>query len=138
MRPNFKNIRIEVISHRQQRYETVGDWFFDAGGGLIIRVSDMGNWKYNVLVAMHELVEVLCCREDGVTQGQVDRFDINYERKRKANDDSEPGDDPKAPYRKQHCLATGVERILAAVLGVSWSDYDNAVKAAGEMKGKGI
>ena len=120
-------ITIETIPHDQQRYPTVGDWLFEKNGDLVIRVSDLGDWRYNALVGLHELVEVLKCKNDGVTQEEVDRFDMAYEKIRPEGDDSEPGDSPISPYRKQHCLATGIERIMAAELGVDWKIYDDAV-----------
>jgi len=138
-------ITIETIPHDKQRYPTVGDWFFtkdverphetEMGPGslwiptenLTIRVSDMGDWRYNALVGLHELVEVLKCKHDGVSQESVDQFDIEFEKNRAKGDDSEPGDSPDAPYKKQHCLATGIERIMAAELGVDWKAYDDAV-----------
>jgi hypothetical protein len=40
-------------------------------------------------------------------------FDKAYEAKRKPDDDSEPDDDLKAPYYRQHQTATGIERLLA-------------------------
>lgn len=59
----------------------------------------------------------------------VDRFDRAYEAKRKPGDDSEPGDDPRAPYHKQHVLAEKIERLLAAELGVDRSVYDREVSS---------
>lgn len=96
---------------------------------LHIKVSELGDWRYNALIAVHELVEVLKCKHDGVTQEQVDAFDIAYEKNRPEAVDSEPGDSPDAPYRQQHCLATGIERIMAAALGVDWDSYDRAILA---------
>jgi hypothetical protein len=122
------NIKIKTIPHSEQRYETVGDWWFDDAGDLQIRVSDLHNWKYEALVAFHELAEVLLCKDRGITTEMVDEFDKDYEARRKPGDDSEPGDDPKAPYRREHCFATGVERLLAAALDVSWSEYADAVE----------
>lgn len=121
-------IIIETIPHKDQRYETVGDWFWE-DGDLRIRVSELGNWKYEACVAVHELVEVLLCKSDGVQQQDVDAFDMQYEKDRQEGDESEPGDDNLAPYRKQHCVATGVERVLAAELGLSWKEYDAAINA---------
>lgn len=121
------NIKIEVIPHDQQRYPTVGDWFFEPNGDLTIKVSKMSDARFEALVAVHELVEVLICQHDGVTQEQVDAFDMEYERTRPEGDDSEPGDSVYAPYGKQHCIATAVERLLAAELGVSWKVYDDEV-----------
>ena len=129
MNPNFDRVVIEIIPHDQQRYPTVGDWFFDEAGNLTIRISQLSDWRLEMLVALHELVEVLKCKHDGVSQESVDAFDIAYEKARPEGDDSEPGDDPKAPYVKQHCLATGIERIMAAELGVNWKAYEDELMA---------
>ena len=37
------NIAIQTIPHDEQRYDTVGNWFWE-GDDLIIYVSDTGNW----------------------------------------------------------------------------------------------
>lgn len=126
------NIKISTIDHKRQRYPTVGDWFFETtldGEQLIIRVSKMSDWRYEFLVALHELVEVALCRYSGVTQKQVDRFDMAFEKRRPEGNVDEPGDSNKAPYRVQHCIATGVERIVAAFLGVVWNDYADEVES---------
>jgi hypothetical protein len=119
---------IEVIPHKDQRYETAGDWFW-TGDNLTIKVSDMGDWRYNATVAVHELIEALLCKHDGISQDAVDEFDIDFEKNRTQDDTSEPGDDPAAPYHRQHCLATSVERMLIAELQVPWQIYDDAANA---------
>src|ERR1700690_4373509 len=111
-------IVIETISHKQQRYPTIGDWFYDADGNLQIKVSSLGNWREEALIGVHELVEVLLCKYQGVSQEVVDTFDIEFEKQRVEGNLDEPGDAPEAPYRRQHCLATAVERLLAAELDV--------------------
>lgn len=73
-------ITIETIPYDQQRYPTVGDWTFDKEGNLLIRVSGMGDWRKEALVAVHELVEVLICKQRGITQEQVDKFDMDFEK----------------------------------------------------------
>jgi hypothetical protein len=136
------NVKIEVIPHDQQRYPTAGDWTFDQNGDLLIRVSKLSDWRREMLVALHELVEVLKCRHDGVAQESVDEFDTAFEKRREEalNGEmpeadkalvaiAEPGDDPKAPYVKQHCLAMGIERIMAAELDVNWHDYETELEA---------
>jgi hypothetical protein len=52
-----------------------------------------------------------------------------YEAKRKPGDTSEPGDDAKAPYHREHVFATKIERLLAVELGVNWRDYDREVSS---------
>jgi hypothetical protein len=125
-------ITIETIPHHMQRYDTVGDWTYDAVGQLTIRVSDLNNWRYELLVGIHELVEVLLCSHQGIKQEVVDAFDFNYK------GDDEPGDDPRAPYSGPHCLATGVERILAAVMGVPWSKYEQTLDNLPRWKEKNV
>lgn len=125
-----KSVTIEVIPHKDQRYPTVGDWQWDENGNLKISVSDMDNWKYEMLVALHEMVEVLLCKDRGIRQVDVDRFDVQFEREREEgmqSADAEPGDSPDAPYRKEHFFATNLERLLAAELKVDWNDYDRTV-----------
>ena len=121
------NVVIHTIPHEQQRYPTVGDWLWQPNGDLTIKVSELGDWRMEMLVAIHELVEVLKCRHDGIMQSDVDRFDMEFEKNRKPDDDSEPGDSPLAPYKKQHCLATGIERIMASELGLDWKEYDDKI-----------
>jgi len=122
------NILIETVKHEDQRYPTVGDWEVDTQKDTIhIKVSQMGNFKYEALVAVHELIEILLCLDRGISQEIVDKFDIEYEKKRKDGDESEPGDDAHAPYRKEHFFATNIERLLAAEYGINWANYDAAV-----------
>ena len=122
---------IETIPHKSQVYDTVGDWRVE-DGVLRVRVSDMKNDDYEFLVALHELVEQHLCKKRGITEAQVDEFDIEFEKLR-ANSvtmtTAEPGDNRFAPYRHEHCIATGIERIVAGVLGVNWADYEEEINA---------
>jgi hypothetical protein len=122
-------IIIETIPHAEQRYPTAGDWQYK-DGDLLISVSESGDWRSNALVAVHELVEALLCTWypdgsplsnestlDGIV-ARVDAFD-------KAHLDSdEPGDEPDAPYRDQHCFAMAVERMMCAAMGASWKEHE--------------
>lgn len=121
------NVKIEIIPHSKQRYPTCGDWLFDKKGNLTIRVSKLSDWRREMLVAFHELAEVLICKHRKVSQASVDRFDKQFEidrAKGKHSEDEEPGDHPKAPYRKEHFFATNVEALLSAELGVDWTKYE--------------
>jgi hypothetical protein len=124
----FNKIEIEFIDHDKQRYSTAGDWRIVPGIGdekvMLISVSKLSDWRREALIAVHELYEVLLCENDGVTQEMVDKFDMEFERHRHPDNEDEPGDDPSAPYLRQHCAATGVERMLAAHFGLAWKDYE--------------
>ena len=154
---------IETIDHKDQRYPTVGDWctgfLYDDnyGGGnvvsgidkdgkyLVIRVSEVGDWRMEALVGIHELVEAILCIDKGISQESVDEFDIAFEKARSlaennvaadtiayagygVNIDSEPGDHPAAPYHIQHGYATAVERMLCAAMNIPWATYESRLK----------
>ena len=125
------NITIRTIDHKSQRYDTCGDWKFEENGDLTITVSLMDNWKYEMLVAFHELIEVLLCKDRNITDEQVMAFDRMFEEMRTKYPsivgDREPGNDPAAPYAREHQTATGMEHAMAAELGVDWSEYANKI-----------
>ena len=123
----------KVIPHSEQRYITVGDWWFDENGDLQIRVSDMGNPDFEFLVGYHEEVEAILCKKRGITEKSVTDFDKRFEEMRAAYPDmigdDEPGFSQKAPYLKEHSYATNVEMSTARELGVDIEEYNKVVNA---------
>jgi hypothetical protein len=127
-------INIETIPHETQRYPTVGDYWTEEGVEQI-RVSTMPDWRYEALVAVHELVEMILTRHRKIEEQNISRFDIEFEDSReKGLVAGEPGDHVHAPYRREHFFATNVERLLAAELEVDWFEYDHLVDALGIKK----
>ena len=121
-------IVIETIPHGAQRYPTVGDWQFDrhpltGEDALYIKVSEFGSANMHMLVAVHELVEALLCKHRDIAEREVDQFDKAF------TGPGEPGDDMAAPYWQEHQFASGIERLLAAELGVNWVEYERLVDA---------
>lgn len=129
------NIVIETIPGDEQKYPTVGNWFWE-GDRLIIQVTEMGDWRHEFLVAMHELDEVMLCKHRGISEEEVTRFDIEYESKH-GDDDTEPGDDPSAPYYNEHQHAMQIEESLMDELEVDPDEYDEALNKAWEDSGHG-
>lgn len=121
-------ITIQTIPHGEQRYETAGDWAFHDERNLVVYVSDVGNEYMEALIGIHEMIEALLCRKMGVPEESVTAFDMEYEKSRKEGDESEPGDDPKAPYRFAHQAANRVERVAARVLDVPWDLYERKIE----------
>lgn len=118
------NVDIRTIPHGNQRYDTVGDWFWDHERKLlVIMVSDMGDWKKEALVAFHEFEEAVLCKSRNITEEQVDQFDFNFQ------GCDEPGNDPQAPYYHEHQAATQSEKHLADELGVDWDEYERVVNS---------
>jgi len=122
------NIQIHTIAPEKQRYPTLGDWFHvklcyqhngeEADERTVIRVSEMGDERYEFLVAFHELIEMALCRVRGITVAQVDEFDRNFQ------GEGEPGDEPDCPYHKEHQFASMLERGMAHEMGVDWDEYN--------------
>lgn len=149
-------IVIQAVEKQREPWIGVGDWQFE-GDVLYVRVLKMGDERFEAMVAIHECVEALLCRNDGVPEKRVDDFDAMYERARTAvekgivthkhpdptnpgihseilaNPLAEPGDSRFSPYATQHGWATAVERILAGAFGVSWAEYDETVQAVSDL-----
>lgn len=115
----LETIVIRTIPHADQRYNTLGDWQYRDDNSLIITVSETGDWKSNVLIAIHEFVEVVLCQERGVSQEVVDHFDTH-----EGKESNDPGDLPNAPYRDEHCFAMSVERMVCAAMGMAWAEHE--------------
>lgn len=83
----------------------------------------MSDWRYEILVAIHELIEQSLCKHEGVTEKEVDDFDMSHPGSK------EPGNEPDAPYRNQHEFSTAIEMLLAQRLGVDWYRYGAEVES---------
>ena len=123
------HITLREIPHREQAYDTVGNWTELSNGRWLITVSNMGDWRYGLLVAVHELVEMALCKHRGIIESDVTQFDLDFEAKRVDGNTDEPGHDPAAPYHREHVLAEMLEQQLANMLGVDWNRYDEAVSS---------
>lgn len=118
---SIEHVTIRIVNAEDQRYPTAGDWYFHSSH-LIIVVTDTGSWKSNMLVALHELVEVLLCLSNGITQKMVDEFDMGP-----GKDSADPGDLIEAPYRDQHCFAMAAERMVCAAMKLPWIEHEAMV-----------
>lgn len=123
-------IHIKTIPGDRQRYDTVGDYWYDHEGVLQVRVSDMGNEFYEKMVIIHELIEEALTKKRGLTEPEIKDFDEAFERARAMGlrtEEEEPGFHNDAPYLREHTLATSVEMMMCALAGESWADYDRTV-----------
>jgi hypothetical protein len=114
-------IFIEVKPYSAMRYPTLGDWYED-GHGAKIDVADLGDWRMNLLVAVHEMVESALCEHRGIAEEVVRAFDEAH------LDADDPGSLADAPYRAEHMFAESLERQIAAELGVDWDVYEAKCK----------
>ena len=117
--PDLDEIHVKVIAHAEQRYNTVGD-YFTKDGVEEFRISRLSDERHEHLVLVHELIERILCHHRGISNEAIDRFDFEYEQSGKSG---EPGDELNSPYYAEHQFASGIERQLAAALGVNWNRY---------------
>jgi len=129
-------IKIQTVDHLDQKYNTIGDYDlisspYLADFAINIRVSKLGDWRKELLVAIHELVEsAIALKIKGIKNEDITAFDEKFEEETERGEhlkDAEPGDDPRAPYYREHGIATTVEYGLLPHLELSESDYEQSM-----------
>ena len=128
----MRKIVIDTIPHKYQNYPTAGDYVTDRNGIVHITVSYMKDWRYGFLVMLHELAEKALTKMHGIPEERITAFDCRFEVERQNGihkPDDEPGDDKRAPYRKEHRWATRIEKMAAKSLDVDWKDYSRVVNS---------
>jgi hypothetical protein len=123
-------IEFRTIPHAGQRYETAGDYWTDKEGVEQFRVSYLPDWRHGFLIFLHEVVEDGLCKDRGINEEDIKAFDIKFNEEvdeRLHDPDAEPGDDPRAPYYKEHQFATAIEKLFCHELGLNWQEYESAV-----------
>jgi len=121
-------IIIETIPHASQRYDTVGDYWVDPDGTWQVRISALPDWRAEMCIALHELIEKALCVKAGIRDVDIDEFDQEFLNL----NGEEPGDDPRAPYYRQHQVAVAMEHFIASQLDLSWREYALMTQQAGE------
>jgi hypothetical protein len=100
-------ILIRGIPHTAQRYDTQGDWWF-AGEILHVRVNMELSQTEQWCIALHETVEAILCRHKYGSRATsvADKWDLSHKRAK------EPGELRGCPYKREHTVASVVEKIL--------------------------
>lgn len=111
---HLPKISCKVISHKKQRYDTFGDYWWK-GDNWEFRISELTP-EAELAVLIHELVEFFLTNREGIKEEDITAFDIRSGLR-------DPGDCPDAPYYFQHKAAEKVEMAVIEALGMKWSDY---------------
>lgn len=114
-------LKINIETTGLHPYPTCGNWWTDKDGVIQVRVSRLGDERYEFLIALHEMIECYLCRYRGINEDTVTAFDLNHP------DSPEPGCEINAPYHKEHMFADLIERLTAFELGIDWGVYEQAV-----------
>ena len=120
------DITINTVPNEEIRTRkgfTGADWWWDENGVLQVRVAELGDWREEFALAMHEVSEAGMVKYLGILPKDVDDFDSEYQRTHVV--DLNAGDEPLAPYKVPHTFATAIERIITGVMNVDWKPYDD-------------
>jgi len=115
---HIPTIRIKVIPHSEQAYDTPGNYWETKNGNWEVRISQM-NPVSELAVLEHELYEMVKTILDGVKWSDIDKFDMG-----EGKDMDDPGSSPKAPYHAQHMEALKIERQIIKNVKGDWNRYD--------------
>lgn len=118
------DIRIVLMPKNEMPYDTYDYYRRLPSGSLLITIADTGNAIYNKLLIIHALIECFLCEIDGVKFEDIDKFDMEFDKKHPGSMD-EPGEDSDAPYKKEHLIANAVEALICACTGTSWKEYND-------------
>jgi hypothetical protein len=104
-------IIVDSIPHEQQRYDTTGDWQF-LGDDLVVRISEdpLDSQRHFYLTAIHEIIEAILCKAQGISEQSVDFFDMAH------SFCDDPGRLRDAPYHQQHMFAMEVELTMGHLM----------------------
>jgi hypothetical protein len=117
-----EHITIELIDHKAQDYDTAGNYKAISKHCWYVTISRMQDWRYSILVLIHEIIEMALTFHHDIKWEDIDAFDISN------SEMEDPGACPKAPYHKEHMSAEKIERCMAFLLGVNWPEYEAALR----------
>jgi hypothetical protein len=126
-----KHVIVETQALDEMRYDTVGDWVYVPDREtLYIYVADLGDWRANMAVAMHEQAEAMQCLDRGISQEEVEVYDLSH------LDSEDPGSDDAAPYHLEHEFAEWfIERPFIGQF-MSQQKYDRMFQRLPKWRGK--
>ncbi len=117
----MRTIHILTKRPEEMRYETIGDWQTMREHNIDyetkISITEMGDKRMEFCLALHELIEWFLCEVNGVTEKQVDSWDMSH------LESDDPGSENGAPYYEQHHLAIAFENLMAKLLHLNWERY---------------
>lgn len=117
--------------YSEMRYPTAGDYHYHLGIDLFkFVISQMDSSDYEALIFLHEFIEAYLCWKARIKEEDIASFDILFEKERAEGlhkPEDEPGNDRRAPYYKQHQIATVFEMRFCDKLGIDWNEYEKAL-----------
>jgi hypothetical protein len=123
------DIEIRRVEITEIPFITLGHWFREKSGKLVILCVKLQRWQYEVAVILHELIEAVYCANKVITTEECDRFDAWWDEQVKAGvipAAKEAGFDKRCPYHVGHIWGARAERFVIWFLAgprINWKDY---------------
>lgn len=120
---------IKSVDLNHQRYETLGDYYMK-NKKRVFSITETGNNLYDDLIFIHEFIEEVLTRNKGILEPKILKYDLEFDEKIKKGEvtlDAEPGDQLDCPYRKEHRLASDIERLILDYLNIPYEKYNNTI-----------
>lgn len=114
------NITIATIPQKEQDYDTLGDYKGHARRRFI-EVSELGDWRWEFLIALHELCEQNMQIALDISEESIVSWDKNHP------ESDDPGSIPGCPYQDIHLMSESIEKMVCEKSGWSWEEYNKAL-----------
>ena len=127
---------LSVVSQDKIRNNGLGD-YYEESGVRYIKTADVGNEVFHVAILLHEVIEELDTRFQGIDEELINKFDEEFEEERELGihgKDDEPGNDPRCIYFEAHQFATRIEKQIIEHFGYTWEQYNKQL--SGVINGK--
>lgn len=128
-------LEMYTVPVQVHRYKTIDDYVDPAIRDDTLyfstTIGNMNNTDYEFITFMHAITEQYLCYKAGISDDKITRWD------KKHIESSDPGDIQGSPYRKQHRIATLIEKSIASALKVNWDKYEAAIEKALDKYPKG-
>jgi hypothetical protein len=114
-----KGIIMQIRNPEEMRFTDVGDWGYNWKGQLVIVSIETGSDIANKGILIHEYVESILCKLNGLTNEMVEHDDLLKDQGKLKYQ--------QVCYWKYHRFATKIEKIFIESSDLTWNKYDNIV-----------
>lgn len=129
------NIDIKSIPFKDMPYPSLDGYWDNPDGSVSFRTCSEMSEQGQFLVLIHAMTEYFMCKFKGISEPDIQAWDLKIEeliKQGKLSIDEDPGYsiiiDPtgapiQSPYRDQHHLSTAIEALLLPFVGITEAEY---------------
>ena len=114
------HISIDTIPQKQHEYATYGNY----KGHIrrrFIEVSELNDWRWEFLIALHELIEQNIALALGLSEAEILAWDLAH------LESDDPGSLDGCPYKFMHLYAERAEKDMCRMCNWDYEEYCKAL-----------